>query len=47
MLPKYQQFLEHFTQLEADLQDPAIVGNAQKLKTISQEYSDNKEWQES
>jgi peptide chain release factor 1 len=43
MLPKYQQFLEHFTQLEADLQDPAIVGNAQKLKTISQEYSDNKE----
>ncbi len=43
MLPKYQQFLDRFTELEASLQDPAIIGNTQKLKTISQEYSDSKE----
>ncbi len=42
MLPKYQQFIEHFRELEASLQDPAVIGNTQKLKTISQEYSDGK-----
>lgn len=43
MLPKYQQLLEHFTQLEADLQDPAVISDTKKLKKLSQEYSDTKE----
>ncbi len=42
MLPKYQEIKKHFEQLEADLQSPAVLNDSQKLKTISQEYSDLK-----
>ena len=40
MLPKYTQIRQKFLQLEKDLQNPAVINNTQKLKTISQEYSE-------
>ncbi len=40
MNPKYQQLKQKFTQLENDLQNPAVINDTQKLKTISQEYSE-------
>lgn len=42
MLPKYLTIKSKFQQLEADLQNPAIVNDPKKLKTISQEYSEIK-----
>jgi len=43
MNKKYTDILNKFKKLEADLQDPAIIGDAQKLKRISQEYNELKE----
>lgn len=40
MNAKYQQLKQKFDQLENDLQNPAIINDTQKLKTISQEYSE-------
>jgi len=42
MLKKYLDLQTKFQQLEADLQSPAVVNDSQKLKTISQEYTDLK-----
>lgn len=42
MLPKYSELLTQFQKLEADLQNPAIINDAQKLKTLSQEYTELK-----
>lgn len=42
MLPKYEQLLTRFHELETALQDPAVINDAQKLKTMSQEYNDLK-----
>lgn len=42
MLPKYSELLTQFKNLETNLQDPAIIGDPQKLKTVSQEYNDLK-----
>ncbi len=43
MLPKYQQLLEKFHNLEQQLQDPAVITEPQKLKSVSREYADLKE----
>jgi len=40
MLPKYTQLKQKFLQLENDLQNPAVINDAQKLKIVSQEYSE-------
>lgn len=40
MLTKYTQLKQKFQQLENDLQNPDVINDNQKLKTISQEYSD-------
>lgn len=40
MLTKYIQLKEKFLQLENDLQNPDVINDTQKLKTISQEYSE-------
>ncbi len=42
MIPKYQKLLTEFQALEADLADPAVIGDREKLKTVSQAYSDQK-----
>ncbi|KKP59467.1 MAG: Peptide chain release factor 1 [Candidatus Magasanikbacteria bacterium GW2011_GWC2_34_16] len=42
MLQKYLDLKIKFTKLEADLQDPAIIGDQKKLKESSQEYNDLK-----
>jgi peptide chain release factor 1 len=42
MLPKLEQLLAKYHQLEADLQNPAVIGDAKKLKEASQEYTDLK-----
>lgn len=42
MLPKYSDLLNQFKTLETNLQNPAIIGDSQKLKTTSQEYTDLK-----
>lgn len=42
MLAKYQQLLKKFDGLEADLQNPAIIGDSQKMKTTGTEYSELK-----
>jgi peptide chain release factor 1 len=42
MLPKYSDLLTQFRKMETDLQDPTIISDPQKLKTISQEYTDLK-----
>ncbi len=43
MLPKYQELKTKYLALEADLQNPEILQNADKLKVLAQEYSDIKE----
>lgn len=43
MIPKYTQIKERFGTLEALLQDATVIQDAQKLKEISQEYSELKE----
>jgi peptide chain release factor 1 len=42
MLKKYSDLLTKFKSLEAALQDPAVIGDAKKLKETSQEYTDLK-----
>ncbi len=43
MLPKYQQIKSKFQQLEADLQNPAVLNDVEKLKKASKEYEEIKE----
>jgi len=43
MLPKYIELKTKFSQLEAELSDPAVVNDAEKLKTVGQEYAELKE----
>lgn len=43
MEKKYLEILENFKKLELDLSNPVVVNDPEKLKTISQEYSDIKE----
>ena len=43
MLQKYLQIKEKYEQLEQDLQNPAIINDAKKLKDTAQEYDDLKE----
>jgi len=40
---KYEEVKNKFLKLEADLQNPAVVGDPQKLKQVSQDYTDLKE----
>lgn len=42
MLKKYSDLLEKFKNLEAALQDPAVINDPKKLKETSQEYTDMK-----
>lgn len=42
MLEKYQQIKQKYFSLEAELSDPAVIGDAKKLKEFSQEYSELK-----
>lgn len=42
MLQKYTDLKTKYQQLEADLQDPAVLGDSKKLQETSQEYSDLK-----
>ncbi len=42
MLKKYSDLQTKFKKLEADLQNPDVIGNAKKLKEASQEYNDLK-----
>lgn len=37
---KYKELKNKFTKLEADLQNPAVINDAKKLKTVSQEYNE-------
>ncbi|OGH88795.1 MAG: peptide chain release factor 1 [Candidatus Magasanikbacteria bacterium RIFOXYC2_FULL_42_28] len=43
MLPKFEEIKNRFSQLESDLQSPAVLNDPKKLKEVSQEYSDLKE----
>ena len=43
MNQKYIDLKNRFHSLEADLQNPAILGDQQKLKETSQEYTELKE----
>ncbi len=43
MQQKYLTILEHYTSLEENLQDQAVLNDAKKLKDISQEYNELKE----
>lgn len=43
MLPKYEELKNKFQQLEADLQNPAVINDPKKLKETSQEYNEIKE----
>ncbi len=43
MLQKYLEIKSKHSQLEQDLQDPAVIGDQKKLKQVSQEYSELKE----
>ncbi len=43
MSPKYTDILNQFNELEASLQDPAIVNDTQKLKEFSQKYNELQE----
>lgn len=43
MIPKYLEIKNKYLSLEASLQDPAILSDNNKLKTVSQEYNDLKE----
>jgi peptide chain release factor 1 len=42
LIPKYTNIKETYKQYEADLQNPAIISDTQKLKTLSQEYNELK-----
>lgn len=42
MLEKFLDIKNKFTLLESSLQDPAIIGDQQKLKEVSQEYAELK-----
>lgn len=42
MLPKYQTLATEYKNLEQSLQDPAVLGDSAKLKTISQRYNELK-----
>ena len=42
----YRKILEKYDQLQKQMQDPAIVSNAENYKKISQEFADYKEKQE-
>ncbi|MCX6740762.1 MAG: peptide chain release factor 1 [Candidatus Parcubacteria bacterium] len=39
---EYQKILDHYDQLQKQLQDPAIINNAENYKKVSQEFSDYK-----
>ncbi len=43
MIQKYIDIKNKYLKLEAELQDPAILNNSNKLKEVSQEYSDLQE----
>ncbi len=43
MLEKYLTIQKKFTELEAALQDPAVICQPQKLKSVSQEYTELKD----
>ncbi|MCB9798880.1 peptide chain release factor 1 [Candidatus Nomurabacteria bacterium] len=43
MIEKYQNIQKRYQQLEQQLSDPAVIGDAKKLKEVSQEYNDLKE----
>jgi protein subunit release factor A len=42
MQKKYQDLQTKFKQLEADLQNPAILNDQKKIKEVSQEYTEIK-----
>ncbi len=42
MLKKLSEILEKFKKLETDLSDPIVLGDSNKLKEVSQEYSEIK-----
>ncbi len=42
MNPKFSAVIDHYQKLEASLQDPAVLNNPQKIKEVSQEYSELK-----
>ena len=42
MNTKYKEIQSKFEQLEADLQNPAVLGDSKKIKEISQEYTELK-----
>ncbi|MEK7065091.1 MAG: peptide chain release factor 1 [Patescibacteria group bacterium] len=42
MQPKYKELKTKYQSLEADLQNPAVLGDQQKLKTTAREYNDLK-----
>lgn len=42
MIQKYIDLKQKYLSLETDLQNPAILGDQQKLKTVSQEYNELK-----
>ena len=43
MIQKYLDLKNKYLSLEASLQDPAVLNDSNKLKTVSQEYTDLKE----
>ncbi len=40
MLPKYLELKQKYTELEAALSDPAVLGDSKKLQTVSQEFNE-------
>ncbi len=42
MLEKFTEIQNKFLKLETDLSDPAVLGNPQKLKNVSQDYTELK-----
>lgn len=40
MLPKYQQIKDRYLQLENQLQEPGVINDTKKLRTVSQEYDE-------
>lgn len=42
MNKKFEEIKKRFAELEADLQDPAVINDIERLKSASQEYSDLK-----
>jgi len=43
MLPKFEQLIKRFNELEASLSDPGTLNDSKKLKEVSQEYTELKE----